>query len=106
MTSLRKISVLVTGGTGFIGSILVERLLSRGARVHLLVRASSKPDKLSGYWKRVKRHIGDLTDGPSLKEAVRKSKPDSVGADQAMTTLPSSSPLITCFHSMSRTLEE
>jgi thioester reductase-like protein len=35
---------LVTGGTGFLGRFLVERLLERGeGDVHLLVRASSRP---------------------------------------------------------------
>jgi len=33
---------LVTGGTGLVGRLLVERLLARGARLHLLVRPSSR----------------------------------------------------------------
>jgi len=36
------VSYFVTGGTGFIGRFLVERLLSRGGTVHLLVRRESE----------------------------------------------------------------
>jgi nucleoside-diphosphate-sugar epimerase len=36
--------VLVTGGGGFIGSYLVERLVQLGARVRALVRYNSRND--------------------------------------------------------------
>ena len=57
----------LTGGTGFIGRFLVEKLLARGGTVHVLVREQSQ-DKLAelrGRWgvddSRVKAVIGDLT---------------------------------------------
>ena len=37
-SSLRGVTVLVTGATGFIGSHLVERLLAEGAVVRCLIR--------------------------------------------------------------------
>jgi dihydroflavonol-4-reductase len=39
-------SVLVTGGSGFIGSHLVRRLIERGCQVSCLVRATSRVDEL------------------------------------------------------------
>lgn len=57
----------LTGGTGFIGRFLVEKLLARGGTVHLLVREQSqgKLDALREAWgvdeTRVKAVIGDLT---------------------------------------------
>ncbi|MDS1310279.1 SDR family oxidoreductase [Marinobacter xiaoshiensis] len=57
----------LTGGTGFIGRFLVEKLLARGGTVHLLVREQSqgKLDALREAWgvdeSRVKAVIGDLT---------------------------------------------
>jgi len=52
----------VTGGTGFIGRFLIERLLQREGDVYVLVRESSV-DKLTDRWgdeDRVKPVIGDL----------------------------------------------
>ena len=57
----------VTGGTGFIGRFLVEKLLARGGTVHVLVRESSldkletlKERVVSGA-ERIRPVIGDLT---------------------------------------------
>jgi len=65
----------VTGGTGFIGSHLVRRLVKEGAKLHLLVREGSQPGSLAPIWKRLKAHPGDLRDPQSLLEGVRRSKP-------------------------------
>ncbi|WP_166269381.1 SDR family oxidoreductase [Marinobacter caseinilyticus] len=57
----------LTGGTGFIGRFLVEKLLARGGTVHVLVREQSqgKLDTLRARWgasdDQVKAVIGDLT---------------------------------------------
>ncbi|WP_148863240.1 SDR family oxidoreductase [Marinobacter fonticola] len=57
----------LTGGTGFIGRFLVEKLLNRGGTVHVLVREQSleKVDRLRERYgvdaSRLKAVIGDLT---------------------------------------------
>ncbi len=60
---------LVTGGTGFLGSHIVERLVKRGDHVRVLVRPTSKTaflESLGG----VELVQGDVTDAPSLAPAL------------------------------------
>lgn len=78
VTSWRGVRVLVTGGTGFIGSRLVRSLVREEAEVHLLVRKTSKPDRLGPAWGKVRRHEGDLRDGSSLAACVRAAQPQFV----------------------------
>jgi dihydroflavonol-4-reductase len=60
---------LVTGGTGFVGSHLVRRLLERNAEVRCLVRPASRLDNLKDL--PVEFITGDLRDTDSIKRAVR-----------------------------------
>jgi len=62
-------SVLLTGGTGFVGSHLVEALAARGVAVRALVRPSSRTAILERLG--VATVAGSLEDGPSLERAVR-----------------------------------
>ncbi len=61
---------LVTGGTGFIGSHLVDELLDHGYRVRVLRRAMSNIKFLEG--KPVSFVVGDLTDRESLVRACQQ----------------------------------
>ena len=61
--------VLVTGGTGFIGTYLVERLVKDGYKVRCLVRKSSDLEILKKLG--VEFSYGDLIDKESLVEAVK-----------------------------------
>ena len=60
---------LVTGGTGFVGSHLVRRLLERNWDVRCLVRAASRLDNLKDL--AVEFATGDLRDVDSIRQAVR-----------------------------------
>lgn len=56
--------VLVTGGTGFIGSRIVGALAARGKPVRCLVRGGESPRE------GVEAAAGDMTDGDSLRRAA------------------------------------
>lgn len=62
-------TILVTGGAGFVGNNVVRGLLATGYRVRVLVRASSDPRPLAGL--DVETFRGDLTDPESIRQAMR-----------------------------------
>jgi dihydroflavonol-4-reductase len=60
--------VLITGGTGFLGSHLCRRLLAEAHRVRVLARPTSNGAHLDGLG--VERVLGDVTDATSVQTAV------------------------------------
>src|SRR4051812_32433355 len=62
-------AVLVTGGTGFVGSRLVRKLLDRGEQVRCLARSTSVLTNLADQSVEIVR--GDLQDVASLQSAVQ-----------------------------------
>ncbi|MGI9421002.1 MAG: hopanoid-associated sugar epimerase [Geminicoccaceae bacterium] len=61
-------TVLVTGGTGFVGSAVIRTLLDRGEGVRAMARTNSDPSLLDGL--KVERVAGDLDDPESLRHVV------------------------------------
>ncbi|WGT65480.1 NmrA family NAD(P)-binding protein [Variovorax paradoxus] len=59
-------TILVTGATGTIGSLVVQGLASAGAEVSAFVRTAGKQSFPAG----VKEVVGDLTDVPSMRAAL------------------------------------
>jgi uncharacterized protein YbjT (DUF2867 family) len=59
-------SILVTGATGTIGSLVVQGLASAGAQVSAFVRTPGKQSFPAG----LKEVVGDLTDVPSMRAAL------------------------------------
>ncbi len=62
-------ATLITGGTGFIGSKLVNELLAGGEEIHLLCH--KQDDKNLLKHDALKRFYGDVTDKDSLKPAIQ-----------------------------------
>lgn len=70
--------VLVTGADGFVGSHLTEALLDYGAKVHVLVRATSSGmlHNIAPLQRRVTIHRGDLADKQAVLQVLRALKGD------------------------------
>jgi UDP-glucose 4-epimerase len=63
---------LVTGGSGFIGSHLVQRLVSAGDKVRVLDDFSTgNPDNLSSVQAKIELMTGSVTDADKMRMAVR-----------------------------------
>ncbi len=60
--------ILVTGGTGFVGSHLAPRLVESGYEVRCLVRSWAKAEALKAYG--VELVLGDVTNRESLEQAM------------------------------------
>ncbi|MHB2023034.1 MAG: NAD-dependent epimerase/dehydratase family protein [Mycobacteriales bacterium] len=80
MAALTGQRVLVTGGSGFIGSHLVRRLLEAGADVHVLTSAVSAvyPARLLDLRGSVELHEGSVSDRGAMDSLVAAVEPDYI----------------------------
>ena len=66
-----KLKIVLTGGNGFLGSHLVDRLLLESIEIHCIVRPTSNLKWLEG--KDVKMHTCGLTDVDALVKVFDKA---------------------------------
>jgi CDP-glucose 4,6-dehydratase len=89
----------VTGGTGLVGSWLVQKLVNAGADVVCLVRDQIPQSELvrTGLLERVKVVHGDVRDQPTLERALGEYEIDTVIhlAAQTIVTIANRNPIST-----------
>jgi nucleoside-diphosphate-sugar epimerase len=75
---MEGLKVLVTGGTGFVGSNLVRFFLNQGYDVGVLLRKESNTWRLAEVLKDITLVYGDVTQPADVEEAFKKYSPDVV----------------------------
>lgn len=73
-----KKTAIVTGGSGFIGANLVNRLLKENFSVHIISRKDGDLWRLSKIKNKISIHAGALDDGKKLKRLFNRIKPYAV----------------------------
>lgn len=69
---------LVTGGTGFIGSQLIRRLINNGEDVHIIVRKEARFWRIEDIRHKVACHTSDLSDTDELRKIIEKIRPQVI----------------------------
>ncbi len=72
---MKKHTFLITGSTGFIGSVLLRTLLRRGEKVAIILRKESNVWRISDLLGQVTIHYSDLSSLPKLESIIKKVKP-------------------------------
>jgi len=67
---------IITGGTGFVGANLAERLVKEGYEVHLLVREGYHPWRIEHVLPHLQLFKADLLDRERLTIEMKRIKPD------------------------------
>ena len=82
---------LITGGSGFIGSHLVRRLVRRGDTT-AIVRPGSTPSRLAGLERDVRILPADVCDGAAVRRIMAEVRPTAVCHLAAVGVTPGSKP--------------
>lgn len=92
MVDAQAARVLVTGGTGFVGSHLVRRLVAEGGEVHVTTRSdpSAVPWRLADLGERITLHRLELGDPAAVEGLVATVGPTTVFHLAAHTHVTSS----------------
>jgi nucleoside-diphosphate-sugar epimerase len=69
--SLSGEKIMVTGATGFLGNMLVRRLLDEGAQIRVLARSPEKARRMEALGAEI--IAGDITDSDAVRQAVEGS---------------------------------
>lgn len=69
---------LITGATGFIGSMLLRRLIEQGQEVHLILRIESKTWRIDDLLDKVTIHRSDLSNLNELTQIIQKVNPNVI----------------------------
>jgi UDP-glucose 4-epimerase len=70
--------IMITGGTGFIGSHLCDELIRDKHEVILLARNNNKKENIIQNYDKINLEYVDVTHFPELEQSIEKNKPDVI----------------------------
>lgn len=73
-----KYKYLITGSTGFIGSVLLRKLINEGNEVHIILRKESHNWRIKDLLDKTIIHQSDLSKLDEIKTIIKKSSPDII----------------------------
>lgn len=76
--SFKPSTALLTGGAGFVGSRVAQRVASDGVDVHLLLRPGTDPWRIRELAPLVRTHSADLLDEAAVSRIVAQVNPEAV----------------------------
>lgn len=96
---MKRKSILVTGGSGFIGANLVRALIREKHDVHIVTRTTSNLWRLHEVQRVIRIHKTDYTDSDGIRRIVSKIKPTLIYHLAAFGNYHTQRDLYTMIHS-------
>jgi len=75
---MKDTTILITGGNGFIGAKIVERLVSLGHTPHLLLRKNSNRKRLLPILDKIRIFEASLEEAKDISDILKKTNPDII----------------------------
>lgn len=75
---MRNMNILVTGGNGFIGSKIIDRLVSLGYNTSLVLRKNNNRKRLSHLLDKIQIREGDLTQPEDVLNILKEVNPEII----------------------------
>lgn len=69
---------MITGASGFVGSVLCRRLVEQKQNVHVILRKEAKTWRIDDLLSKIHIHKSDLTNPTELNNIISKVKPDVI----------------------------
>src|SRR5882762_9300533 len=70
--------IMITGGTGFVGSHMCDELINDKHEVILLARNDNKKENIIQNYNKINLEYVDVTNFPELEQSIEKNKPDVI----------------------------
>ena len=78
MKKNKKVEILITGATGFVGSQILRRFVNKNIKTNIIIRKSSNIWRINDIINKTKYHEVDITNRLKIDQIIKKIKPQIV----------------------------